>query len=780
MADMLDIIKATALDAIEASSPTQLYYGMVLTTDPFAVQLEEFLNLGEDFLVLSSSVEQKIFTDEIVVGSKVLLIREQGGQSFWVMDLIPGNDWEATDLSGEDGVSPLSLQLKSSTYVVAFDTDGNLKDTSDITLGAIQQNFDNEIIWETTPEITLTGEDFVRSFSPTVFETHDSITVKIYSNGITDQVTIVKVSDGNTANDGYTIVLSNETHGFSGSESTATAGSTSCEVYAYKGTELVPVLIGTAENVPLGMNVDIQNNDTTYASFTVEVSEGMDTLSGVLDIPITVDAIAFVKNFSYTVVLNGEKGVGISSVVEQYYLSTSKSDVTGGEWSSEIPSWQSDTYIWTRSKITYTNGDAEYTLACVNSMWEESIAYIDIQYYMSSSSEVLEGGTWSSEAPTWENGKYMWMQTVSYNGKDEVIATSNPSCIAGAKGDSGQGVVSVLNQYYLSTSNEEMIGDEWSYSLPVWTYRTYLWVRTVITYENPSITTYSEAYVDSSWDALNGIVIGGINLIRGTSDEYEIYETGQYQQSFYQKSLSDLGVSVGDVLCYSVYLKPNTDSVSAKACILNCISDDAYNENFGNIIEADSEGYSYVVFEITDETVEKGLFFGVYNGDESSETGSKGLYKKVKVENGNVRTDWSLAPDDILENAVTDATDELLPFIQVNETTINQTNEDIEFLRTTINGQIDDVGNIVSANKAEIEEYIRFSGAEITLGRSDSSFAAVLDNTELKFTENDEKVAYISNQKLNIKDANIEKDLQVQNFMWTQRENGNFSLVFVG
>lgn len=777
MADMLDIIKETALDAIEASSPTQLYYGMVLSTEPFVVQLEEFLNLSEEFLVLSSAVEQQIYTGSIKIGSQVLLIREQGGQKFWVMDLIPGEDWEGTDYDVEDGISPMSLQLKSSTYVVSFSADGSAKDDSDVTLAAVQQNFDSDILWETSPEITLSGDGFVRTFPVSVFEDYDSVVVKISSNGLSDQVTIVKLVDGTV---GYTVLLSNENHGFIGGETAALASSTSCDVYAYKGSEAMEALIGTVQNVPLGMDVDIQNNGTTYASFSVEVSEGMDTLSGVLDIPITVDGIAFTKQFSYTVILNGVNGVGIDSVIEQYYLSTSKTDLTGGEWTSEIPTWESGTYIWIRSKITYTNGDVEYTVAYCDSMWEESIAYIDIQYYLSSSSEVLADGEWATEAPTWETGKYMWMRTVSYNGKDEVIATSSPSCIAGAKGEDGQGVISVTSQYYLSTSNEEMVDGEWSETLPTWTYRTYLWVRTVTVYENPSVTTYSEAYVDGSWDALNGIIIGGINLIRGTSDEYTEYETGQYQQSFYQRSLTELDVSVGDTICYSLYLKPNTDSVAVKACILNCISDDEYNENFGNDIEAGTEGYSTVVFEITDETVEKGFFFGVYNGDSTSEDGSKGLYKKLKVEKGNVRTDWSLAPDDVLENAVSDATGELLPFIQVNETTINQTNEDIEFLRTTVNGQIDDMGNIISANKEEIEEYIRFSGAEITLGRSDSSFAAVLDNTELKFTENDEKVAYISNQKLNIKDANIEQNLQVQNFMWTQRASGNFSLVYVG
>lgn len=53
---------------------------------------------------------------------------------------------------------------------------------------------------------------------------------------------------------------------------------------------------------------------------------------------------------------DGDDGIGVSAIVEQYYLSTSNSSQTGGSWSADQPVWSSGKYIWTRSHITWTDG----------------------------------------------------------------------------------------------------------------------------------------------------------------------------------------------------------------------------------------------------------------------------------------------------------------------------------------------------------------------------------------------------------------------------------------
>lgn len=57
----------------------------------------------------------------------------------------------------------------------------------------------------------------------------------------------------------------------------------------------------------------------------------------------------------------GETGIGISDVIEQYYLSSSNAQQIDGEWSENQEAWQEGKYLWTRSKITWTDNTISYT-----------------------------------------------------------------------------------------------------------------------------------------------------------------------------------------------------------------------------------------------------------------------------------------------------------------------------------------------------------------------------------------------------------------------------------
>lgn len=57
----------------------------------------------------------------------------------------------------------------------------------------------------------------------------------------------------------------------------------------------------------------------------------------------------------------GDTGVGVSAIVEEYYLSTSPTAQSGGSWGTSQPAWAESHYIWTRSKVTWTNGSETYT-----------------------------------------------------------------------------------------------------------------------------------------------------------------------------------------------------------------------------------------------------------------------------------------------------------------------------------------------------------------------------------------------------------------------------------
>lgn len=116
------------------------------------------------------------------------------------------------------------------------------------------------------------------------------------------------------------------------------------------------------------------------------------------------------------------------------------------------------------------------------------------------------------------------------------------------------------------------------------------------------------------------------------------------------------------------------------------------------------------------------------------------------------------------------------------ETSITQNSTEIrmDFTQAT-----DEIKGTVATNQALLEEYIRFRGALIELGKVGNAFTAELSNEELAFKENGQKIAYISNQSLVITNAEIRNKLSMGNesrgwFDFIPRTNGNLSIKWRG
>ena len=123
---------------------------------------------------------------------------------------------------------------------------------------------------------------------------------------------------------------------------------------------------------------------------------------------------------------------------------------------------------------------------------ESKIETVDVEYYLSTSATSLSGGSWSTTAPTWTNGKYMWMRTKITDGAGNVTYSpdKNGTCITGATGatgSSGKGIASIVEEYYQSTSATSLSGGSWSTVAPTWTDGKYIWTRSVITYTDSTV-----------------------------------------------------------------------------------------------------------------------------------------------------------------------------------------------------------------------------------------------------------------------------------------------------
>jgi len=118
---------------------------------------------------------------------------------------------------------------------------------------------------------------------------------------------------------------------------------------------------------------------------------------------------------------------------------------------------------------------------------------------------------------------------------------------------------------------------------------------------------------------------------------------------------------------------------------------------------------------------------------------------------------------------------------QINET-LNGENgvvQSISNLQQTANSFTLTLTNI-NADLTEMQQYLTYENGVLTLGETGSPFKAQLDNTQLAFVQNGNIVAYVSNNKLYITNAEITDNLQIGKYQWITQSDGRMSLKWVG
>lgn len=179
------------------------------------------------------------------------------------------------------------------------------------------------------------------------------------------------------------------------------------------------------------------------------------------------------------------------------------------------------------TKVTKVTNTANDALQKAN----DGLSNVNVQYYLSTSNTTLSGGTWSDNAPSWVDGKYMWSRTKVTNAKGEVSyePSINGTCIAGATGATGKDgingkdgvngksitIKSKAIEYQASTSGTSAPTGTWTTTIPNVNKGSYLWTRTTVTYSDDTNTvSYSVAYRGTDGtDGTNGKDGKGITSI---------------------------------------------------------------------------------------------------------------------------------------------------------------------------------------------------------------------------------------------------------------------------
>ena len=144
----------------------------------------------------------------------------------------------------------------------------------------------------------------------------------------------------------------------------------------------------------------------------------------------------------------GESGKGIKSTDVEYAISVSNVIAPVDGWQTTSPEWEAGKYIWSRTKIVYSDDEVKYTQAACISGGQgadgKGIKSITEEYYLSSSSATTTGGEWQTTSPAWKNGWYIWTRTrIVFT--DGTTTTTNAICVTGSKGADGTSITNCGN-----------------------------------------------------------------------------------------------------------------------------------------------------------------------------------------------------------------------------------------------------------------------------------------------------------------------------------------------
>lgn len=258
----------------------------------------------------------------------------------------------------------------------------------------------------------------------------------------------------------------------------------------------------------------------------------------------------------------GAEGRAITGVEEFYLISDKATGVlrttTPTEWKTTPPlTTPEKRYLWNYEKITWNKGTTPtyvepFVIGVHGAQGKQgekglpgvSVKSVDVEYYRSTQPTSLVGGSWSTTAPAWLDGTYMWSKTVTtYVGTTD-RTESKPICITGAKGGTGptgQGVESITEQFALSPDKDKAPLQEsnlWQNVAPTWVENQYMWTRSKIVYKNPTATEYKGISVDTAWEAANNALDEAKEYVKSRGENLVTNGTGLLKNNTNFKSFT--------------------------------------------------------------------------------------------------------------------------------------------------------------------------------------------------------------------------------------------------
>lgn len=443
---------------------------------------------------------------------------------------------------------PNYISLSVKTNVVTFDKFQYKTSTTD------WQDIINE-----EHGFSIIGEILTISKDSDLFtSSNNNITIQALSSdsSIKDIFTIVKVQDGVMGENALSVVLTNEAHVFPAGVSAALNSTTETEILAFDGATPTEIQVKSISTLPSGLTAQISNNNTLKPKITFTATTLLTQVKDVI-ITLVVKGQEIQKHFSYTLGLKGEPGENAWSIVlgnDSQNIPCTSAGMTSTTLVVDIPVYTFYGTLMMASTLSVgtlpsgvvatsiTNGTAsapgnvQLTFSNNINLGRKNSGTIDIninasnknfikkfswsktkqgeegapgeeglgikniiEYYQVSDSNTVQPTSWTEEIPIMTSvNRFLWnYEKIIYT--DDSFKETDKKVIGvyGDQGETGTGVSSIIEQYYLSTSNTSQTGGKWKTTQDAWTSGKYIWTRSEITWTDGNVTHTDPVLADA-------------------------------------------------------------------------------------------------------------------------------------------------------------------------------------------------------------------------------------------------------------------------------------------
>lgn len=301
----------------------------------------------------------------------------------------------------------------------------------------------------------------------------------------------------------------------------------------------------------------------------------------------------------------------------------------------------------------------------VENVVRDMVVKTETEYYISTSPTELSGGSWSLTSPTWSAGKYIWTRTKSTKKSGEV-EYSNPACTTGAPGKDGVG----------STLDGVVVGG-----------------RNLVRNTNLG---------DKQWDIAPGDgvmtkaaeVFSDLNNVNGVKFTITKQSTNWNYVQFSDSSFIDyLLQNIGETYTISFDFKTSyPGTLDVNVCDGNQLNNVIY---FGSY-NVPANKWTHISLTAKSHTATRSAQVIYLNTFTINSTGAATFkVANLKVEKGNKATDWTPAPEDVQSgiddafNSANDANnkiDLITPDVEFSKAQIEVLNKSISSLVVDQNG----------------------------------------------------------------------------------------------